>query len=180
MSPNPMTSCSRGLILLSLLLVSTYESRSEVGALSISLGADVLAPLGKLRSEVLTGYGGSAKFNLLLSRRFALASSVGFMSFQGKLDSLASIRGVPVRVGLKFYAIRSVAMDLYLSGEAGIFFPTDKQERAVGLSAAPILGFELPMGTGTCFDLSLRYDHIDFSGRKRATLGVRAAATFQL
>lgn len=163
-----------------MLLASTSESLGQAEGFSISLGADVLVPLGQLKSEVLTGFGGSAKLNLLLSQRVGVTASIGFVSFEGKSDSSASFRGAPVRVGLSFFLVRGTAVSVYCSGEAGLFLSTVNHIRHVGFSVAPIVGFELPMGSSTFVDVSTRYDYMDLSARKRSSLGVRAAVAFRL
>jgi hypothetical protein len=160
--------------------LSTSFLTAQESGFAISLGADVLAPLGEFRSEVLTGYGGSIKFNLFFSERLALVASVGLMSFEGKSDSLSSLRGSPMRAGLKFYLVPNASTRVYCAGEAGLFVSTDKQNKSQGFSAAPIAGLEFLVGKTTCLDLSARYDYVDVSGRKRASLGVRVAASFPL
>lgn len=168
------------LLLIPMLVASTRGSIGQEQRFSISLGADVLIPLGQLKSEVLTGYGGSAKINLLLSRGVGITASVGFVSFESKSDSSASFRGAPLRAGLKLYLIRGKASSIYCSGEAGLFLSTSSPTNHTGFSASPIMGFELPMGSITFLDISARYDYMDLSGRKRSSLGVRVAASFRL
>ena len=171
---------TRTSFLILLLLGPLYASTAQESRSSVSLGADVLIPLGKLKDEVVTGFGGSAKFNFRLSRSFALTASIGFVSFQGKRDTLASFEGVPLHAGLRFYLIRGVASSMYCAIEAGVFLLTGKQSRSAGPSGSPILGVELPLGKTTNIDLSARYDYLHLPRGTRTDLGLRAAASFQL
>lgn len=170
----------KALVVAGMFVASTCSSIGQDEKLSISLGADVLVPLGQLKTEVLTGFGGSAKLNLPLSRLVGITASIGFVSFEGKSDSSASFRGAPLRAGLKLYLIRGKASSIYCSGEAGLFLSTSSPTNHTGFSASPIMGFELPMGSITFLDISARYDYMDLSGRKRSSLGVRVAASFRL
>ncbi len=148
----------KAFVLVVMLLASICTTLAQEEKLWFSLGADVLVPVGKLKTEVLVGYGGSANISLYVSPQFALTVSIGFASFEGKSDSLASFRGVPIRGGLKFYLLRQKAIRIYSTSEAGAFFLSNKQGTSVGFGIAPILGFESPIGARANLDVSIRYD----------------------
>lgn len=142
----------------------------------MSLGADVLPPLGVLKEEVVTGFGGSADLNLLLSGQMGLTMSIGFVSFEGRKDTMASFEGVPIRGGVKVYPTSS----FYCAGQVGAFFLTGKRGHSAALSVCPIVGLELPLGLTTSIDLSARYDYVNLPRGWRADLGFRVAAGFRL
>ncbi len=78
----------KAFVLVVMPLASICTSLAQEVKLWFSLGADVLVPVGKLKTEVLVGYGGSANISLYVSPQFAPTVSIGFASFEGKSGSI--------------------------------------------------------------------------------------------
>ena len=144
----------------------------------LSIGADVLVPIGDFKQDALTGFGATGRVQFPLSRMVALTVTSGYASWNAKSGSGIVLKGVPVRGGIKYYLMPEQDSRLYGIGEIGVFFSSSAGESSTAFSFAPILGVEILVGSETRLDFSARYDFIGTSGSSSASIGFRTGLNF--
>ncbi|MFN0157801.1 MAG: outer membrane beta-barrel protein [Bacteroidota bacterium] len=182
-------------VLVMVLGVSSADAQSKM---SLSVGADVLLPMGTFGDAVSTGFGGSVRGQYDLSPMAAVGLTVGYYTWSGKDVNgftMPNFKGIPIRVFGKYYFMPAGATRVYGIAELGLFFSSvDVPSQTIngvtfgGGSAsssdfnyAPGIGVEIPIGSGnTMFDGSVRYDGVATSGSSSGSLGVRVGVNFGL
>jgi hypothetical protein len=179
------------------LLVSTSNAAGKMG---LSVGGDVLIPMGTFGDIVSTGFGGSVRGELAVNPNFAVGITTGYFVWSGKDNTSGSVtvsgadfKGVPLRAYGKFYAAPEGQTRMYGIFELGLFFSSTTASGTVAgqsysvsgsstdFNYAPGVGVEMPLGQGTtALDLSVRYDGIATSGSSSGSIGIRAAVNFGL
>ena len=165
------------LAILSIMQLQTDRSRAQEKTM-LSMGADVLVPIGRFKENALIGFGATGRVEFLLSRMVALTITSGYASWNSKSGSGVYLKGVPVRGGIKYYLMPENGNRLYGIGEIGAFFSSNAGEASTDLSFAPILGFEVLIGLQTRIDFSARYDFIATPGNSSANIGFRTGLNF--
>lgn len=194
-------------MVLALALALASPSYAAEGKIRLSVGADVLIPMGSFADAQSTGFGGSARGQYDITPMFSAGLTVGYFTWSGKDVTVAgrtvsggSFKGLPVRVFGKYYFMPEGATRVYGIAELGMFFGSvdvPSQTITIGgftqtvgggsasstdFNYAPGIGVELPLGSGgkTMLDLSARYDGIATSGSSAGNIGFRAGVIFGL
>jgi len=187
------------LLVLVLALATMMVSGSNAASkLSLSVGPDVLIPMGTFGDGVSTGFGGSVRGQYDINSMASVGLTAGYYTWSGK-DNLgvtgANFKGVPVRVFGKYYFMPAGSARVYGIAELGMFFSSvDVPAQTIGgitygggsasstdFNYAPGVGVELPLGSGsTKLDVSIRYDGIATSGGSSGSLGARVGINFPL
>lgn len=184
-------------VVLALLMVGTASAQSKM---SVSVGPDVLIPIGTFGDAYSIGFGGTARGQYDVMPNLGVGLTVGYFTFSYKGDvpagvSKPSFSGVPVRVFGKYYFMPAgKQLTVYGIMELGFFFSSvtvpsvsipgfgtvgGGSASSTDFSYAPGVGVELPAGS-LKLDFSVRYDGIATSGSSTGNLGVRAAVNFAI
>jgi len=182
-----------------LTLVFTVSNLSPAaGKLSLSVGADVLLPMGTFGDLVSTGFGGSVRGQYDFTPLASGGLTIGYYTWSGKdIEGFkANFKGVPVRVFGKYYFMpEGEKVRVYGMAELGLFFGSvdvPGVQTAFGtigggsasetdFNYAPELGAEFALGGGgTKIDVSLRYDGISATGGSDGSIGARVGVNFPL
>ena len=180
---------------LATIMVSNSNAASK---LSLSVGPDVLIPMGTFGDAVSTGFGGSVRGQYDINTMASVGLTVGYYTWSGKDVAGVSgpnFKGLPIRVFGKYYFMPDGAARVYGIAELGLFFSSvDVPSQTIGgftvgggsasssdFNYAPGVGVELPLGSGsTKLDVSIRYDGIATSGSSSGSLGARVGINFPL
>jgi hypothetical protein len=111
------------------LLFSAGQSNAE-SKMSLSVGGDVLIPMGTFGDVVSTGFGGSVQFQYNVTPLFSAGLTTGYYTWSGKDFTEEGVTitgpnfsGLPVRVFGKYYFMpESQKMRVYGIAELGLFF----------------------------------------------------------
>jgi hypothetical protein len=186
-----------------LALVFSVSSSYAQPKMNLSIGGDVLLPMGDFGDAVSTGFGGSARFQYNVTPMFSAGVTAGYFTWSGKDITVGSqtssgpgFKGLPIRVFGKYYFMpEGEKVRVYGMAELGLFFwsvdvPSftilgvtygGGTETGSDFNYAPGLGFELPLGSGsTMLDVSVRYDAIATEGSSSGNVGGRVGVTFPL
>jgi hypothetical protein len=180
-----------------LLVVFAAGTTNAQSKMSVSVGPDVLMPMGTFGDAYSIGFGGSARGQYDVMPNLGVGLTVGYFTWSAK-DAPAGVdkptfSGLPVRVFGKYYFMPG-QLRVYGIAELGLFFWSSKVSTPVvhtpfgdfggtfestgsDFSYAPGVGVEIPAGK-LLVDLSLRYDGIATSGSSTGNLGVRAGLNF--
>ncbi len=185
------------------LLFSVSQSNAE-SRMALSVGGDVLIPMGTFGDAVSAGFGGSVRFQYNVTPMFSAGLTTGYYTWSGKDQTEsgitvkgASFKGLPVRVFGKYYFMpEDQKMRVYGIAELGLFFSSvdvpsvtipgfgtvgGGTESSSDFNYAPGLGVEFGVGGGnTKIDVSVRYDGIATSGETSGSLGARVGVNFPL
>ncbi len=183
---------------------------SSQGKMALSVGGDLLLPMGGFKDAVSTGFGGSVRFQYEVSPMAAVGGTAGYYTWSGKdlggnLGTGPSFKGIPLRVFGKYYFMPAGEKKsrVYGIAELGIFFGssgdytmpavtvpgfgtigggTVSGESSTSFNYAPGLGVEVPLGEGkTTLDISARWDGIAKKlGNAANNIGARVGVTFPL
>jgi hypothetical protein len=164
-------------VIMAIMLLTANWSKAQEKTM-LNIGADVLVPIGEFKSKALTGFGATGRVEFLLSRMVALTVTSGYVSWNSKSGSGVFLKGVPLKGGIKYYITPENRNRLYGIGEIGAFFSSNAGEASTNLSFAPILGFEVLIGSETRIDFSARYDFIATPGTSSANIGFRTGLNF--
>ena len=144
------------------------------GTLSLSLGAEVLAPEKKLSETHYTGWGATTKGEYVFGRHATATVVTGyyFMRSKNRLNlTEENIVAVPLKTGLRYYL-----GNFYGSGEAGVIFLTDYFRGTT---------FVYSLGMGDKFkiasrviDISLRHEAWVLNERSRGIIALRVGYEF--
>ena len=159
------------------LVFSVGQSNAE-SKISLSVGGDVLIPMGTFGDAVSTGFGGSVRGEYTINPMFSAGLTLGYFTWSGKDFTEGGVtvtgvgfKGVPVRVFGKYYFMPvDQKMRVYGIAELGIFFgstgektidnplygiiPGEPQTITSGggsssdFNYAPGVGVEFPLGSG--------------------------------
>jgi hypothetical protein len=123
-------------IALSLFLFSSRHSNAQSTnqtygtGIRLSIGADAGVPVGSLKDSYNWNFGGSvqADFPILNNQLYATING-GYNNFFAKNSSkLDDLHPIPAKAGLKYFPV----LNLYIQGEAGASFLTNKQSVGAG------------------------------------------------
>jgi hypothetical protein len=178
-------------IALSLFLFSSRHSNAQSTnqtygtGIRLSIGADVGVPVGSLKDSYNWNFGGSvqADFPIINNQLYATING-GYNNFFAKNSSkLDDLHLIPAKAGLKYFPVPY----LYVQGEAGATFLTNKQSVNAGKSAvfvyAPQLGVLINTGGKNYIDAGLRFEgnsKFRDDGKTNNFLGIRVAYAFTL
>ena len=194
-------------VLIALALVASPASSQ--GKMALSVGGDVLLPMGTFKDAVSTGFGGSVRFQYEVAPNAAVGATTGYYTWGGKdlggnLGTGPSFKGVPFRVFGKYYFMPAGEKQprVYGIAELGLFFGSSGDVTIPGVNVpgvgvvgggtvsggsstnfnyAPGLGVEVPLGEGkTLLDISARYDGIATSGGSSSSVAARVGVNFPL
>ncbi len=152
------------------------------GKIALNIGGDVLIPMGGFGDFASVGFGGDVIGEYALMPELSLTASLGYLTWGGKdytvlgqTISGPSFHGVPFLVGAKYYFMpKGNSARFYAAGQIGLFFGSysvdipsysyggftfgggSESFSSTNFTLAPIVGVELPVGTGT-LDGSVRY-----------------------
>lgn len=182
---------------------------SAAGKITLSVGGDVLLPMGTFGDAQSTGFGGSVRGQYNVTPMAAVGITVGFFTWSGKDQTVpiigtikgANFRGLPVRAfgkyyfmpegqSTRFYGIAELGMFFGSTGDTEIpnplaGFPGQPAKITVSggsstdFNYAPGVGVEFGAGN-TKIDVSVRYDGIATSGSSSGSIGGRVGVNFGL
>jgi hypothetical protein len=161
---------------------------SAQGKFSLSIGGDVLVPMGTFGDAYSIGFGGSARGEYAFTPEVSGGATVGYYTWTAKDvpagDSKPKFSGVPVRVYGKYFFMPPNTPRVYGMVELGLFFWSSSvasySTTGSDFNFAPGVGIEIPAGDKVKMDLSARYDLITTSGETTGNLGIRAGVNFVL
>ncbi len=196
------------LVVVALALVSFVSASSNAeGKVAISVGGDVLIPMGTFGDAQSTGFGGSVRGQFNITPMFSAGLTAGYFTWSGKDRTVGGItvkggtfKGLPVRAFGKYYFMpETEKVRFYGIAELGMFFGTvDVPATTINTPLGPItvgggsasstdfnyapgVGVEFGLGSGnTKLDISARYDGIATSGGSSGSLGARVGVNFGL
>jgi hypothetical protein len=195
-------------LLLAVLVLSLVcaGGTAYAGDIALSVGGDVLIPMGTFGDNVSTGFGGSVRGQYNITPMFSAGLTVGYYTWSAKDQTVAgvtvkgtSLKGLPIRVFGKYYFMPEGGARVYGIVELGFFIATvtvpaqtftiggvtfNTPEASVSetdFNYAPGLGVELPLGSGnTKLDISARYDGVATTGSTSGSVGGRVGINFGL
>ena len=196
------------LVVVALALVFAVSVPSQAQEkMSLSVGADLLLPMGTFGDAVSMGFGGSVRGQYNITPMFSAGVETGYFTWSAKSGDVGySFHGIPFRVFGKYFFMPEGKLRVYGMFELGFFFGSTgditittpgitipglgtigggTQTVAGGSSTdfnyVPVVGVEFPVGSGkTKLDASLRYDGIATTGGSSGNLGVRVGVNFPI
>lgn len=175
-----------------LLVFAVAAPSNAQGKMDLSVGGDVLLPMGTFGDAYSIGFGGSARGQYNLSPMASVGLTAGYYTWTAKDIAGSTVKptfsGVPVRVFGKYYFMPEGKARFYGIAELGLFFWSSKVTvpflgdiSATGsdFNIAPGVGVELPAGK-VAVDVSVRYDMILTSGNSSGSLGARVGVNFPI
>jgi hypothetical protein len=172
---------------------------SAQGKFALSVGGDVLLPMGTFGDAHSTGFGGSVRGQYNFTPMFSAGLTVGYYTWSGKEVlgfKFGTFKGLPVRAFGKYYFMpETEKVRFYGIAELGMFFGSvDVPATTIGsitigggsvsstdFNYAPGIGVEFGLGSGnTKLDVSARYDGIATSGGSSGSIGARVGVNFGL
>jgi hypothetical protein len=183
-------------------LVAAVAAPSNAqGKMDLSVGGDVLLPMGSFGDLYSIGFGGSARFQYNFTPMLSAGATAGYYTWTAKDVAAGLVKptfsGVPVRVFGKYYFMPEGKLRVYGIAELGLFFWSSKVSIApiqtpigpIGggefsstgsdFNYAPGIGVEIPAGK-VVVDGSVRYDGIATSGSSSGSLGFRVGVDFPI
>lgn len=191
----------KNLLLAVIVLVLAVAIAAPVSAqskMSISVGPDVLIPIGDLSNSNSTGFGGTARGQYDFTPQLAGGLELGYFTFSGKTVSgvsLGSFSSVPVRVFGKYYFMPDKpGARFYGMVELGFWFTSytlpsvtvpilgtigGGTASSTDFNYVPAVGVEFPAGK-VKIDVSVRYEGVASSGSSVSAIGGRVAVNFPI
>jgi len=186
--------------LLALLVVAFTVSGNAESKMSLSVGGDVLIPMGDFGDAASTGFGGSVRFQYDVSPMASIGLTSGYYIWSGKDFGGVTgpdIKGIPIRAFGKYYFMPMEERKPRVYGivEVGVFISSvdvpsytilgvtygGGTESNTDFNWAPGVGVEIPLGSGrTLLDVSARYDAISATGGTNGSIGGRVGVNFML
>jgi hypothetical protein len=186
--------------LFAVLLVAFASTGSAESKMSLSVGGDVLLPMGDFGDAVSTGFGGSVRFQYDINPMASVGLTSGYYIWSGKEVegfSAPDIKGIPIRAFGKYYFMPKDEKKPRVYGilELGVFLASADvpayeilgttygggTETSTDFNWAPGLGVEIPLGGGkTAVDISARYDAISAKGGTNGSIAARVGVNFML
>jgi hypothetical protein len=174
-----------------LLVVFAVGTSSAQGKMSLSVGPDVLVPMGTFGDAFSIGFGGSVRGQYDFTPELSGGVTTGYYTWTAK-DAPAGVdkptfHGVPLRAYGKYYFMPGKGPRVYGMFELGFFFGTVSVTSIYGSATAsetdfnyaPGIGVEIPAGNMK-MDLSARYDGISTPGNTSGSLALRVGLNFAL
>jgi outer membrane protein W len=192
------------LVVVALALVGFVSASSNAeGKIAISVGGDVLIPMGTFGDAQSTGFGGSVRGQYNVTPMFSVGLTAGYFTWSGKDRTIGGVtvkggtfKGLPVRAFGKYYFMpETEKVRFYGIAEVGMFFGSvdvpavqtpfgpigGGTASSTDFNYAPGIGVEFGLGSGnTKLDISARYDGIAASGGSSGSLGARVGVNFGL
>ncbi len=196
------------LAVVALALVVGTMNVASAGNIWLSVGGDVLIPMGTFSDNQGVGFGGSARGQYNFTPMASAGLTIGYYTWTGKDHTVlgqtvtgTKFSGLPIRVFGKYYFMpEGEKMRAYGIAELGLFFwsvdvPSQTIQTPIGpittgggsttgsdFNYAPGVGIEFPVGSSgkTMIDVSVRYDGIATSGGSSGSLGARVGVNFGL
>jgi hypothetical protein len=183
-----------------LMVVALATPASAASKMSLSVGPDILLPMGTFSDANKLGFGGSVRFQYNLTPMAAVGGETGYFTWGGK-DlgagiSGPSFHGIPIRVfgkyyfmpegGTRFYGMAELGLFIGSSGDVTITYPglgsyTVSGGSTTGFNFCPVVGVEIPVSGGkNAVDISVRYDGISASGGTNGSIAFRVGYNFPL
>ena len=161
------------------------KTESFSSGIRLSVGADAGIPVGTLNTAYNWNLGGSVQGDFpVLKDQLYVTVNAGYNSIFAKSQyDIPDIHLVPVKAGLKYFIIKQV----YIQGQAGVSFVTNKNALGVDKSAvfvyAPQAGVLLNLGGNNYIDAGFRFESnqkfVD-GGTTSNFLAIRVAYAFNL
>jgi Outer membrane protein beta-barrel domain len=183
------------------LIVAISAPSNAQSKMSLSVGGDVMLPLGTFGDEFSLGFGGTVRGQYDFTPVISAGLEAGYFSWSAKSVTAPAvaptIHGVPVRVFGKYYFMPEGAkMRFYGMAELGLFFGSSSvtvpsftflgvtyggttSASSTDFMYAPVVGVEIPAGK-VAIDVSVRYDGIATSGSSTSNIGARVGVNFPL
>lgn len=184
-----------------LLVAFAVGTSSAQSKMSLSVGPDVLVPMGTFGDLYSIGFGGSVRGQYDFTPEVSGGVTVGYYTWSAK-DVPAGVgkpkfSGLPIRLNGKYYFMPGKGPRVYGMFELGLFFwsaSVDVPSYTIlgqtfgggsvsttgsDFNYCPGIGVEIPAGSMN-LDLSARYDAIATSGNSTGNLAVRVALNFPL
>lgn len=164
---------------------SPAKTESYGSGIRLSVGADGGIPVGSLRSGYNWNLGGSLQgdFPILKDQLYATLNAGYNNIFAKSQYNIPDIQLIPVKAGLKYFVIKQV----YIQGEAGVSFLTNKNNLGADKTAAfvyaPQAGVLLNVGGKNYIDAGFRFESNQkfFNGGTTSNfLALRVAYAFNL
>jgi hypothetical protein len=161
------------------LAVSVYPQSpapSYIAKPRLSAGAEFAVPSGSYGNLFSIGFGGSAKFEVPVTRELYLSGTAGFTTFYLKENGTApniNKSYVPLKGGVKYY----LAPFFYGEGELGISIGTIRNAGSA-LLWSPGIGVSLPLTDDSYLDAGIRYERWARPGGNINQTGIRVSYKF--
>jgi hypothetical protein len=127
------------------------QAQTREDAKGVRLGIGISGGITTDKSPFKLAYGADLGFQFEVSRELALTATGGYTSFKGK-DGVEDYNFIPVKGGVKVFPQIG---GLYLSGEAGFGFGTEKDSKESFIYSGGI-GYQTAGG----FDIGARYEGV--------------------
>jgi hypothetical protein len=183
-----------------LMVVALATPASAASKMSLSVGPDVLLPMGSFSDVNKLGFGGTVRFQYNLTPMAAVGGEAGYFTWGGKdvgTFSGPSFHGIPVRAFGKYYFMPEGGTRVYGMAEIGIFFGSSGDVTvnipgygtisggsggsSTGFNFCPVVGVEIPVSGGkNAVDVSVRYDGISATGGTNGSIAFRVGYNFPL
>jgi len=178
------------------LVVLVASPASAQSKMSISVGPDILLPLGSFGDNFSIGFGGTARGQYDFTPMMSAGLEVGYFTFSVKGDVPAgvdkpSFSAVPVRVFGKYYFMPEGKARFYGMFELGFWFSSvsvsynvpgygsgSQSASSTDFNYVPAVGVEIPAGKMKV-DVSIRYDGVATSGGS-SSFGGRVGLNFPI
>jgi hypothetical protein len=135
-----------------MLTATASQAQTRENAKGVRLGVGISAGAPTDGSPFKYAYGADLGFQFELSRELALTATGGYTSFKAKDGQGEDYNFIPVKGGVKVFPQIG---GLYLSGEAGFGFGTEKDAKESFLYSGG-LGYQTAGG----FDIGARYEGV--------------------
>lgn len=165
---------------------TTTTSTTTNSGVRLSIGVDAGIPVGDFNKTHNFNLGGSVQADIPVVKSLFVTVNAGYDNFFGKTINgvdVNNINLIPVKAGLKYFLIPS----LYVQGEAGASFLTNKDQLGATKSAAfvyaPQVGVLLPVGGKSFIDAGVRFESNSAfvnNGSQLNFIGLRLAYAFGL
>ena len=183
------------------LIVAISAPSSAQSKMSLSVGGDVMLPLGTFGDVFSLGFGGTVRGQYDFTPVISAGLEAGYFSWSSKSVTAPAVaptfHGVPVRVFGKYYFMPEGAkMRFYGMAELGLFFGSSSvtvpsftflgvtyggttSASSTDFMYAPVVGVEIP-ACKVAIDVSVRYDGIATSGSSTSNIGARVGVNFPI
>jgi hypothetical protein len=139
---------------------TSAKTDSNGSGIRLSIGADGGIPVGSLNNTYNWSFGGSIQGDFpIIKDQFYASLNAGYNTiFARNQYNLSDIHLIPVKAGLKYFIVKQV----YIQGEAGVSFLTDKNslhaDKTAAFVYAPQAGVLLNLGGKNYIDAGFRFE----------------------
>lgn len=159
------------------------KSKTNDSGIRLSVGPEAGLPIGSFRDRYNWSIGGSVQADFpIFKNQLYVTANAGYVNYFGKNDN-SDLQLIPVKAGLKYFPVAG----LYLQGEAGASFLTNKSDVGAGKSAAfvyaPQIGYQFKLSNRNYLDAGIRFESntkFTDNGKNNNLLGLRIAYAFGL